>query len=96
MNGIKSKMITTMGKVLDSKFYKFAEKTVLAGTSACVALTPVITDVLAADGEGQISVTVDTSSVLANANPFINPAVTVLCVVGGIRIGWGFLKRAFH
>ena len=27
---------------------------------------------------------------------FLNPAVFVLCFVGGIKIGWSFLKRAFH
>ena len=96
MNKIKSKMYVATSKFFDSKAYKTAEKVAITASSACIALSPIITDVLAADENGVLNITVDTSSVLTNANPFINPAVTVLCVVGGIRIGWGFLKRAFH
>ena len=27
---------------------------------------------------------------------FADPAVIILCLVGGLKIGWSFLKRAFH
>ena len=27
---------------------------------------------------------------------FADPAVIVLCLVGGLKIGWSFLKRAFR
>lgn len=96
MNTINSKIVMTAGKFFNSKAYKTAEKIALAGSSAAIAVGSAVTNVMAVDGTGGINVTVDTASVLQNANPFINPAVTVLCVVGGIRIGWGFLKRAFH
>lgn len=28
--------------------------------------------------------------------PFLNPAIIILCTVGGFKIGWSFLRRAFH
>ncbi len=28
-------------------------------------------------------------------NSFLTPAIIVLCLVGGIKIGWSFLKRSF-
>lgn len=32
----------------------------------------------------------------AGVELFLNPAVFVLCVVGGLKIGWSFLRRSFH
>lgn len=31
----------------------------------------------------------------AGVELFLNPAVAILCIVGGIKVGWSFLKRAF-
>lgn len=93
MNAIKKKAICLAGKVFDSKAYKVVEKGVALGSAALVSVGSMVTNASATDA---ISVTVDTSSVLTNASPFITLAVTILCAVGGIKLGWGFLKRAFH
>ena len=89
----KSKVFAVADKVTNSKAYKSAEKCAVIGSSALMAVGATVTNAFAADG---VAITVDTSSVLTNMQPFLTPAVTVLCFVGGIKLGWGFLKRAFH
>lgn len=32
----------------------------------------------------------------AGVELFLNPAVFVLCILGGLKIGWSFLRRSFH
>lgn len=91
---IKSKVLTVADKFTNSKAYKAVEKGAVIGSSAIMAVGVTATNAFAADGVGAI--TVDTASVLSNMQPFLNPAVTVLCIVGGIKLGWSFLKRAFH
>lgn len=89
----KSKVFTVADKVTNSKVYKAVEKGAVIGSSSLMAVGATVTNAFADTG---VSVTVDTSSVLTNMAPFLDPAVTVLCIVGGIKLGWSFLKRAFH
>lgn len=93
MNAIKTKAMGIASKVTGSKVYKAVEKIALTGSAALIGIGASAMNTFAAD---PVSVTVDTSTILSNANSFISPAVTVLCAVGGIKLGWSFLKRSFH
>lgn len=91
---IKSKLIATVDGITNSKAYKAVEKAaVVASATVATVGASAINSFAVGDG---IKITVDESAVLSNAEPFLTPAVTILCIVGGIKLGWSFLKRSFH
>lgn len=94
MTNAKTKLSCISGKILDSKAYKTVERVAVGAGAGLTALSASVMSTSAL-GEG-ITITVDEGAVLSNANPFLTPAVTILCIVGGIKLGWSFLKRSFH
>lgn len=90
---IKSKFFSFADNVTNSKAYKAVEKSAIVASATIATVGASAINSFAVD---PISITVDESAVLSNANPFLNPAVTILCIVGGIKLGWSFLKRSFH
>ena len=98
VTNIKSKVSAFAGKVTDSKAYKAVNKFAV-GTSAALmtagfsAMTTLAAEL---DNTLQNSLAVDESAVLNYTQPFMTPAIKILCVVGGIKLGMSFLKRAFH
>lgn len=91
---IKSKFIATADGIMNSKVYKAVEKAAVVASATVATVGASAINSLAADEA--IKITVDDSAVLTNAQPFLTPAVTILCIVGGIKLGWSFLKRSFH
>ena len=49
-----------------------------------------------ADNTLQNAITVDTADILNKAQPFITPAITILCCVGGMKLGMRFLRSSMH
>lgn len=94
MTNAKSKLCRLSEKIFDSKAYKTAERVAIGAGASLAALGSSVMNTSAL-GDG-ITITVDEGAVLSNANPFLTPAVTILCIVGGIKLGWSFLKRSFH
>lgn len=92
MTNAKSKLFQISGKVLDSNAYKTAER---IAVGAGVGLATIGVSSMNAFAES-LTISVDEGAVLSNASPFLGPAVTILCIVGGIKLGWSFLKRSFH
>ncbi len=95
---IKSKVAGIVNKVSDSKLYKAVEKGAVTAsaflmTTGAAAMTTFAAEV---DNTLQNSLSVDESAVLNYTQPFMSPAIKILCVVGGIKLGMSFLKRAFH
>lgn len=95
VTNIKSKVVSTADKIVNSKAYKAVEKGAVLASSALMTAGVSSMSTFAL-GEGGIDIKVDEAAVLANAQPFLTPAVTILCIVGGIKLGWSFLKRSFH
>lgn len=79
-------------KVVSSKAFNKAVD--IAGTAA-VAVTALATSVSADAGTIALS-TINSADVVNNAMPFVNAALPILCVVGGVKIGVRFLKGALH
>ncbi len=96
-NSIKAKVAGLVDKVTDSKLYKAVEKgAVMASASLTMAGVSAM-NVFAAEGSPSgITIDVEPGLVLTNAEPFLNPAVKVLCIVGGLKLGANFFKRSFH
>lgn len=90
---IKARAVSVADKVTNSKIYKGVEKALVFGSATVATVGVSAMNVFA---EGLDKITVDTTAVLGNAEPFITPAITILCAVGGIKLGWSFLRRAFH
>lgn len=93
MTNAKSKLCRLSEKIFDSKAYKKAERVAVGAGASLAALCTSAMNTSAAD---VATITVNEGAVLSNANPFLTPAVTILCIVGGIKLGWSFLKRSFH
>lgn len=63
---------------------------------ATVAATTLMTTA-SAEGEGSIAIAaISTGQILDNALPFINAALPILCVIGGLKLGIRFLKGAIR
>lgn len=100
MNAIKTKAIELASKVTGSKAYKAAEKTAVAGSVALMGLGVSAMNTFAAEidntVQNTIAVEVKSAEILNNAQPFITPAITILCIVGGMKLGMRFLRSSMH
>lgn len=94
----KSKVLAVADKVTNSKVYKSVEKGLVVGSATLMTAGATVLSSYAAeiDNTLQNSLAVDESAVLNYTQPFMSPAIKILCVVGGIKLGMSFLKRAFH
>lgn len=97
---IKSKVLSVAEKVTNSKAYKGVEKLAVVASSAAMAVGASGIGVSAAEidntAANTLSIAINSSEILNNAQPFITPAITVLCIVGGIKLGMRFLRSAMH
>lgn len=98
MNTIKSKVLSVADKVTNSKLYKGAEKVLVCGSAALmtVAGSAITSYAVEADNTIQNAIAVDTADILNKAQPFITPAITIMCCVGGIKLGMRFLRSSMH
>ncbi|MCM1328093.1 MAG: hypothetical protein NC253_01505 [Ruminococcus sp.] len=100
MVNIKSKVLAVADKVTNSKVYKGLEKAAVLGSTALMTAGATVIGSSAAEVDNTVqnalSVTVSSAEVLNNAQPFITPAITLLCIVGGMKLGMRFLRSAMH
>lgn len=88
-------------KIVNSKFVrsvvssKAFNKAVDVAGAAAVAVTALATTASAEVGSVVLS-EINSADVVNNAMPFVNAALPILCVVGGVKIGVRFLKGALH
>lgn len=67
--------------------------------SACVAMSVCSISACAIDGDSAASValaTVNKDDVVGTMMPFVNAGIPLLAVVGGLKLGKGFLKSCLH
>lgn len=91
---IKEKIVTSkpVQFVVNSKGFN---KALNAVSSAAVAISALA--VTASADAGSIALSeINSADVLNNAMPFVNAALPILCVVGGVKIGVRFLKGSLH
>jgi len=72
-----------------SKIVSVASATALAIGCVCMS----------AFAEGEVAIVlseINSGDVLANMQPFVNAAIPILAVVGGVKLGRNFLRSAFH
>lgn len=100
MNAFKTKVISVADKVTSSKAYKAIEKGAVIASGSALALAGTAISTFAAEidntAQNALAIEVKSAEILNNAQPFITPAMTVLCIVGGIKLGMRFLKSAMH
>ena len=91
---IKEKIVNSkvVRSVVNSKAFNKAVD--IAGTAA-VAMTALATSA-SADATSVALSTINSADVINNAMPFVNAALPILCVVGGVKIGVRFLKGSLH
>lgn len=93
---IKEKIVNSkvVRSVVNSKAFNKAVD--IAGTAA-VAMTALATSASAETGVGSAVLSeINSADVINNAMPFVNAALPILCVVGGVKIGVRFLKGSLH
>lgn len=95
---VKKNFSAVADKVTSSKAYKAVEKgaVLTAGTLGTMAMTAFNACATEVDNTLANAITVDTADILNKAQPFITPAITILCCVGGIKLGMRFLKGSMH
>ena len=98
MNAIKRKAVETVEKITGSKAYKAIEKTAVVGSATLMSAGVSAMSAFALDVDNTIqnAIAVDTADILNKAQPFITPAITVMCCVGGIKLGMRFLRSSMH
>lgn len=100
MNTIKSKVLSVADKVTNSKVYKGVEKVLVCGSAALMTVSGSAITSFAAELDNtlqnQIATAASADSILNNATPFIVPGITILCIVGGIKLGMRFLRSSMH
>lgn len=93
-----SKALAVADKVTNSKFYKSVEKGLVVGSATLMTagFTALNSFAVEADNTLQNVIAVDTADILNKAQPFITPAITVMCCIGGIKLGMRFLRSSMH
>lgn len=94
----KSKFFTVADKVTNSKAYKAVEKGLVVGSATLMTAGATVLNSFAIDADNtlQNAIAVDTADILNKAQPFITPAITIMCCVGGIKLGMRFLRSSMH
>lgn len=82
-------------KIAHSK--AFSKAVDLAG-AASLAMATLAVQASAEGGtvSNVIAAEVNSGDIIANAQPFVTPAIGILCVVGGIKLGMRFLRSSMH
>lgn len=98
ITNVKSKVSAIADKVSNSKIYKAVERGAVVGSAALMSVGMSAVNAFAVDADNTLinSITVDTADILNKAQPFITPAITVLCCVGGMKLGMRFLRSSMH
>lgn len=94
----KMKLCAVADKVSNSKVYKAVERGAVT-TSAVISslgLMGITSSAAEIDNTLQNAISVDTAEILNMTQPFMTPAITVLCCVGGIKLGMRFLKGSMN
>ncbi len=94
----KMKLCAVADKVSNSKAYKAVEKGAVtaSATLASVGAMAITSSAAEIDNTLQNAISVDTAEILNMTQPFMTPAITILCCVGGIKLGMRFLKGSMH
>lgn len=93
---IKEKIVSSkpVQFVVNSKGFN---KALNAVSSAAVAVSALAVSASAETGAASVALSeINSADVINNAMPFVNAALPILCVVGGVKIGVRFLKGSLH
>ena len=102
MNEITRKKVSAFAdKVTNSKVYKAVEKgavtaSVTLATIGTMAVTSFAEDAGSSTLANAITAEIQDGAILENAQPFIVPAIGIMCIVGGIKLGMRFFRGAMH
>lgn len=91
----KKKIFAVANKVVNSKVCKGIEKGAIA-TSAALATMGAMSVSAFAEGTTTPAFSVPTELIMESASPFFDPALTVMCIVGGFGLGRRFLRGSMH
>ncbi len=83
-------------KLYNSKAYRCAEKVAVGASTALAGVGLSAMSAFAADLGSIVTSAASADSILENAEPFIEPAIILLCSIGGIRLGMRFLRSSIH
>lgn len=93
---VKNKIVSFADKVSNSKAYKACEKAAItAGAGIITAGTMAMTS-FASESGGVILSEINSQDVINNAMKFVNIGLPIFAVVGGIRLGFRFLRGCMH
>ncbi len=93
---VKTKVAGIADKVTNSNLYKAVEKGAVTASAFLATAGISAVNAFAEAGGAGSDITVDTAQILNTANPYIKAAVSVLCVVGGFKLGMRILRGSFH
>ena len=99
---VTKKMYAVADKVTNSKVYKGIEKAAVGASATLATVGTMAVTAFAEEGTGAATLQnaivgeIADADILANAQPFIVPAIGIMCVVGGIKLGTRFLRGSMH
>lgn len=97
MTNVKTKLSSVSGKILGSKAYKTVERIAVGAGTGLTALGVTAINSSAADDvdfSAVITAAANVGNIMKNAQPFIEPAIIIMCGVAGLRLGMKFLRGA--
>lgn len=91
---IKEKIVNSkvVRSVATSKTFNNALTAV--GSAALAVSTLAVS--ASAEGEAFSITNIDTAPLISNAQPFINAAIPVIVLIGGVKLGIRFLRSSMH
>ena len=99
MTNVKAKISAVADKVANSKLYKGVEKVAVGASAVIGTVGLTVMNSFAAEGvSGGVDLGATLTSIgaadkiMANASPFVEPAIIIMCAVGGLRLGMKFLR----
>lgn len=98
ITNVKGKLFAVADKFINSKVYKGVERCAVTASAALTSAGVMSVSAFAAESDNTAlnSITVNTADILNKAQPFITPAITILCCVGGMKLGMRFLRSSMH
>ncbi len=99
----KMKCAEVADKLYNSKAYRCAEKVAVGASTALAGVGLTAMSAFAEDSSSGgvdlgsiVTAAASADKILANAEPFMEPAIILLCSIGGIRLGMRFLRGSIH
>jgi len=97
MSNARAKLSSAADKISNSKAYKTCEKIAVGAGAGLMSVGMSAINAFASSAGGvdlgsTVTAAANVDNIMKNAEPFIEPAIIIMCGVAGLRLGMKFLR----